>query len=259
MNKVLSHEKPKAVEDSLGGWSGSKSLIMASDQEILVVQATVGKPDSFTAQFFLGGAEPPFVGANNAIRALAEILWTVQGNTVRRLVSVVNGMSITGRADNFNLKVFDASAAPSNPTFVTYPVSALVSRGQRAGTPNPPYLYQNVNAGAVRGAGIVFGVPSGVGAGTLINVPQNVGVNSVWLDFYIPSVVPVVPANIGNNEVWAVQHTAGAVGTVTTGNYSVFNQWWPIGPGCELIRIQNLTAAIGVNTGFVTPTWGIDG
>ena len=242
----------------LGGWSGTKNLIMGSDQEVLVVQAKVGKPDSFTAQFFLGAAEPPFVGANSPIRALAEVLWTVKGNSVRRLVSVVNGMSITGRADNFNIRVFDFSAPPVNPVVVGYPIAALVSRGQRASLPNQPFLYLNANAGAVRGAGIAFAVPSG-GGGTDINVPQNAGVNSVWLDFYIPSVIPVVPSEILNNTMRATQLSAGLATTITTGNFSVFGRWWPIGPGTELIRIQNFTAGIGVNTGFVTPMWGIEG
>lgn len=256
---MLSHERNQSGKE-LGGWAGSKSLLMGSDQEALVVQAKVGEPDSFTAQFFLGPGEPPFVGPNSPIRPLAEILWTVKGNTTRRLVSVVNGMSITGRADNFNIKVFDFSAPPASPATVSYSVSVLVSRGQRASGPNYPYLYLNANTGATRGAGINFAVPSGVAAGALITVPQNCGINSVWLDFYIPVPgIAGVPLNIGNNEVHATQHSSGGVTTVTVGNFESFGKWWPIVSGTDLLRIQNWTGLVGVNTGIVTPIWGIDG
>jgi hypothetical protein len=220
-----------------------------------------GKAQNFTAQFFVSnriGYIPPSVPANpiipppiaiGNITPVGEILWSIGGNTQRRLISIYDGAVITGVAEHFAINATDATDLSDTTNQTMYDVTITAAGGVRGSTALPP-VYQtyieNNNTGDVE-----------FGTFTLAPTKQ---------------LVLVIPQNAG---VTSVMVTAGSSGTILTDTDFAFTQsngsgelkrynptlynFVPLSPQATYITFHNLTAAIwGVSIDF-SVTWGIDG
>lgn len=217
------------------GWSVSGDLIAGKSDAGIALQANFeNEPGNYTVQF--GVTYPPTDQSGNIITAQAEIVWTVEGNDVRRLVNIANGMSVTGTAQAVKVTMRDSTTLGGGKQPFPYPVSAQVVKGSRPSVEHPPFLYAN--------SIVVFN-----GSNADFTIPQNAGISSVQ--------VYVKPEPVGINiplGQLTVYHITGALGVIN-GYDPREVSWVPIAPGSEKIRVQNDSAGL---VRFST-VWGIDG
>lgn len=253
-----------------GGWSATGTMRNDGESKAAHLQVNFaereGNPSpskNYTVQFSVG---PTFLTstkqlAHLPVNPVAEIVWSVEGNSVRRLVSVTNGMSVTGVGEAVKVSVKDDTLSSFAGNHCTYQVDITCAPGSRASTQQPPTYYPEtrdqsgtfsiVGAGPVAYPGHTIDVP----------VPQNAGVISYfaqWMAFD-----PITFATIAATEVdWFIEELAG--GSLTLKKYSAeqVNGWVPISPGCDTIRIHALFPNIGALAPWqldTNITFGIDG
>lgn len=193
-----------------------------------------------------GGAKPLFM-------AEAVIDWTIEGNNVRRRVSLRDGMTISGSGQSVSVNVYDVtptanpSAYSSGPftANLQYTVNVQMCEGIRAPTAAPPLL---VPPSSVVGAGSTGTDLSpgffSVNAQTMTYaIPQDAGITAVM-------VVPNDPAAAGATTSKALQvfcEFQNSVGGFDTGQFSPTqwpDTWIPIPPGTDQIKITGLGAGV---------------
>lgn len=240
-------EPPRTI-----GWS-QRGLLKANSSAVIGVQLQVdfsGQMQTHTIQFD-GFDNNLDVGngpdARTAV-AEAEILWSVEGNTIRRLVSVLDGQSVSGAAQAVAINIRDVTL---NGNAVEYSVGMSVVPGLRASTEQPPTLRINGINSAVPGVPIQFGtglVPAGSMTWT---VPANCGAISAM----ISSAVVGVAANLDDSDLliaFSVSNTQIIKRLDARGS----NLWIPLFSGTRTITVTNNSAA---KTIHVSCTLGIDG
>lgn len=155
-------QKSQLVSAPSGGWSRSGDLKTADPNQPLSFQVNFPTAGYYTLQFEV----KPNANANGgSVKPIAEIVWTVGGNSVRRKVSVANGKSISGGGESIGVTIHDEATAIVSPQGL-YQVSFSVSPGSRPSENQPATL---------DGAAAV----SLANAATLtVPIPQNVGVIS---------------------------------------------------------------------------------
>lgn len=230
------------------GWSKSGPLITNDPNPMgdgLTMQANFPSCDTYTVQF---GITPPVSLTNPTVNGvfgtLAYIYWTVKGNTILRVVSVGNGVSVTGVGEAVKvLVVDDTPRVTSGFGFVdqnTYQAQITVARGSRATTSQSP-TYSN-------GSALVLGPLSNV----TVSVPQGFGVNSVMVgitDAAVaagpPAVIALLRTPLGETLFNWSPDAGGAAPTFV-----------PVPPAATQLKIFNLDAA---KSATYTIVWGIDG
>lgn len=215
-------------------WSKSESLNVG-DTRTVNMQRDFEVPGSYTVQFGIQNDDP----TGQIVRAQAEIIWSVDGNSVRRVVDAINGTSVSGTAEGVQVYVRDQSRAFGVGTS-PYLVSIQVVQGTRPSVQQPPYL-TDANISHIFNAG----------ANSLdITVPQNSGVISLYA-----AVGPQVVGNpIAAYDVLVQQRsTTGFV--LKTYDPRDF-EWVPLSSGADIIRIAQ---AAGAPATRWTLTFGIDG
>lgn len=190
----------------------------------------------YTVQFHIDVraiADPLFKFLNPTAR----VMFAVEGNTVQRRLSVVNGASISGVCDTVAVEVVDETdflAPPAPPALpLDYQVTITVAPYPRPSSGSPPVLRGSAGLIAVAG-----------GAVTLLPIPQDSGVNSV-LVFASPSGggVPLVSQEDLN--------------TVTIASWTPTNTFVPLFPQAGTISLGNLGPPLSnVNYNVL---FGIDG
>jgi len=143
------------------------------------------EPGNYTIQFNVTNIRPTRNGDGPGnITPTAEVIWSVEGNSVRRLVSVVNGTSITGIGQGIRVRVFDETDPGDTTAQQSYTVSVQVTRGSRPSIQQPPTYgqYYTDSQGNVLFSSIVVLA----GGASIIQVPQNIGAVSVWITAYYP-------------------------------------------------------------------------
>lgn len=219
------------------GWQSFGTLTRLDGQQGVALQANFETPGEYTVQFDLQATSEVEI-TNGPCRAIAEIVWSVEGNDIRRRVSVAKGMSVTGIGQGVKVVIRDVSEGG---TTAQYTVSAVVARGARSAQQQPPIL-EDAN---------IFLLPAGGGA-EQIEVPQNAGVISVY-----------VPIATSGSDRWEaipdgiveVIHADGAGGANKRYNPLAF-QWVPLSPGTLNIIVSSGTTAPELQ---FKPVWGIDG
>jgi hypothetical protein len=247
----INKEMPIQVNSKTFGWSAS-GRVGAGDSSGTINQANgvslqanfkeKGLAGDFTAQFTIGAPSRDLLLGERQ-RAVAEIIWSVEGNDVRRLVSCTNGLSVSGTAEAVKITIRDESENQTTPLF-DYPVSIQIAPGTRPSTNQPPYYevsgYTEVN--------------NGVAEITL--VPENAGVISLYVAVATDDGVPLEPGDI--TVEMRSGKTAGT-GTLLKSFDPVLNNGFvPISPGCQRIEIT-MHATATATSAFITPVWGIDG
>jgi hypothetical protein len=223
------------------GWQQAGELVTGQRDQVVTMQANFPEPDTYTCQFSI--VTPPPVLATPPgfpqFDAQAEVRWSVEGQSVSRLISIGNGTSITGVGQAVRVRMVDVLSSTLSAFFNhPYVVSVQCSRGQRPAQEKPPTLKGLA-------AGITTIVP---GASLVIPIPPQAGVISAYL------FVDAFPTANRPIQVRAVQRT----GVVSIGFWDplVTQGWIPILPNASLIEVFN-DAAVG--DVVVSLTWGIDG
>lgn len=218
--------------------SRSGTLIPGSDQrvnfQLPFFLNPEGKkdPGSYVVQLSINDPNP--VAANFRVEAKAEIIWSVSGNSIRRTVDCVNGMSVAGVAEGVSVNVYDdSSIGGGSPE--PYIVSIQVAKGSRASIQQPPYYTMPLNS---------------ITAGSFIatDIPQNIGAISARVD--------IGPEDAGDNisefDLEVLQQYGG--GTLKA--YSPKAGWVPLAPATRQISIVSGPAAVNAYFQIVL---GIDG
>ena len=231
------------TKKGLRGWSKFAELATFDTGNRPTMQAQFDEPGDFTVQFAL---EPALLPLLSPIECIAIIEWKVAGNTVRRRVTVGNGMSVTGTAEAVHVTFFDAST--TGIAGVKYTVTVNVAPGVRPTVQQPALLIPPIVLAAAPNNPIVL-APAGTHD---YPVPQDSGAISVYVS--VGSFAPILPGPIPDQSV-TVRHLAP--GGFILKNYDPRNFIWvPLSPGTERIQVANLSliAALRFQVHF-----GIDG
>jgi len=248
-------DRPRQQESFLKGWSASGKLLVGvpnpaaidveTENSLEAVNLAVNftRPNTYTLQFSTNALQKP--NPTQTVRTLAEIIWSVSGNSVRRLISVLNGTSISGSGEGVTAKVFDWSGS-SAVARTSYNVGVLLSPGIRGSTSQPPTL--EMARDFVRGNGVLVNINAGTDVDFLI--PVNAGVNSVFFSVTTGGFVPILPENVK-----FVQEAPFGQGQKAGDLSGVGFKWWPISAGASKINVDNNTA----QSIQVAATWGVEG
>jgi hypothetical protein len=167
-----------------GGWSNSGTLIAMQPRESTAVQlqAVFEQSGNYTVQFSVD--RKTFAGV--VVNPTAEIIWSCEGNSVRRVVSVVNGLSVSGMGQACKVTIYDATPGTFVFPGVEYVVAAQVVPGVRASNQQPPTF-----APIIAGYPGIGSIMLSAGSSVVVDIPQNIGAISTYITAGA-SPVPVV-------------------------------------------------------------------
>jgi hypothetical protein len=114
------------------GWQVSSTLSLYNRTTVPSLQADFKVAGAYTVQFDTGA----LFG-----RTEADIVWSVEGATVRRTVSVAKGVEISGVGQGVKVTLRDVTVFTVAVPETAYAVSAQVAPGTRANTRIPPLLW----------------------------------------------------------------------------------------------------------------------
>lgn len=237
-------DKTKAIE----GWSGSTVFHVGQDDgltldfshEELTLQVQFAKIGYYTiqAQFSTPQTEAGFLGSSKvSVKGELECLWSVEGNTIRRVSHVANGFSISGLGESVNIRLKNLSTPTVNEETFLFDINVGVSiaPGTRPtfGGAQPPIIAREFPLLTTN----FFGPRQ-------ISVPNNVGSYCVYM------------LGVGDlaNAFWGGQIAIDPDVGPSTFESRVFNKWVPLPPGANLIL---LTAGAGDIR--IMPIFGIEG
>jgi hypothetical protein len=214
----------------------------------------MGGAGVYTIQFYVvpPGADPINPAFSGFYQAIAVITFSVEGNFVKRVVSIGDGVSISGCGQAVEVDVYDTTPPmqdddgnPYNTPGLPYTVGILVTEGTRASTALPP-TYINAVASDLSAFGVINDK-------VIYPVPVNAGVVSA----------KIFVCNNGqsgvNPNVTVQQLTPGAgiypASVLAEYNPCINTGFEPIVPGCQQILIINNATT----TCSVMIIWGVDG
>lgn len=220
------------------GWQQSGQLVTGNSDRIVMLQAAFPESGTYTVEI---GVTPPLLQSRFFV-AEAEIVWKVEGGFVRRVISVIDGATISGVGQAVSVTIRDVSIDPGAAIVLgeTYTVYIQVARGSRPSVEQPPRLIRPSPST------LIYSVTSiGPTASQVFDVPEDAGVISVYIGAAnivaaTPTEFYAIMANPGQN-VMIVKDPVG---------------WIPLVPGTNTVTLTNLDA---VNNLIVTLIWGIDG
>jgi hypothetical protein len=230
-----------------GGWSKSGELQLGNPLQELSLQCNFPQAGFYTVQF--GVQVDPAILVPDIV---AEVTWSVEGNDVRRKISVANGATISGTGQACRVVIRDETAGIVPPG-ANYSVFALVSPGTRPGSHIRPLLrtpwpVQTAVIPAVIVGDIAFIPPGGTAN---IDVPVNAGATSIDVEGALNGahgalvLTDLVVAQIGA----APFPVKGYYPWIETG-------FVPLAPKARTILISNESAADTIAAAIL---WGIDG
>lgn len=134
----------------------------------------VPDPGNYTVQFNVTDSND-LGTSGDFVLPRAEIVWSVGGNSVRRVIDCTDGASISGTAEGVAVNVYDDSNITLS-TVVPYTVSIQVAKGTRPSVEQPPiYSLPIILLGVDATADVV--IPEDIGAISLaaVVVPSAIG------------------------------------------------------------------------------------
>ncbi len=236
-------------EQKHNGWSIAGTLQRENAQKKLSLQRAFGPEaaGAYTVQFSLQplGPEPTIKEA--ARRTVADIEWSVAGNTIRRRISIGDGTTISGNAEAVRVVLSDATPFYVNHDTSFYEVSITIIRGTRQTTLVPPIL--NI------GDPSVLGISGGGSNDVTIPVPQGVGVNGFYSSVTAALAATHVWAALPAGTVEAYQRQNGATPAEMYFDPTSY-QWIPLLPGAGQLYFANTSLTLEINLKVL---WSIDG
>lgn len=207
------------------GWQQSGNIRVRNSSDRVTLQANFKKAGYYTVQFSITPNFSPLAEGID-VAAIAEITWSVEGQTIRREVAVYSGATISGPGQGIKVVVRDNSPTAVFPA-LDYTVSIQVTPGTRANIQQPPIL-PGTNTGVVL---------VGPGASASIDIPQGAGIVSVMNPVAIPPGPVAIPLTtftaliriFSNAVILASYHPLQTLGFV------------PIPPGAITVTLANLS------------------
>jgi len=241
-NEGLTQEAPAGA---LHAWAQSAvinpegaNVAIKNGQSSFSLQCRLETPSVFTVEFEIGPSLDPDIPLP-INKPTAEIEWTVNGNTVRRVISVVNGTSISGTAEFVKVKFFELETGTST---APYAATAMVSPGTRAGRVQP--TNQSTDAVDLDAAGI--GGPGEV----FIDVPQDKGI----ITFRVFAWDAAETGALDMTKILVAQQTS-ANNTISAFQDPNEAKFVHLNPSVTVIKVINL----GAVAARVYIVWGVDG
>lgn len=227
------------VTQAYVGWSMADELTTRNSVSVPVPPKQLQLQCSFdrqmqthTVQF--NAPDNDVVLTGTGIICEAEIIWAVEGNTVRRYVSVADGLAISGEAQSVTVNIFDMSLTN---TVRAYRVGCNVAPGVRPDTQQPPTL----RVSGFRSSGGVTTGPFPF-AGTLTpgdvmsyTIPPNVGAISSYVALSAPNGSP----QLGVANDFSVRHETASGAIVREYGIEGCFRFVPLYGGVRTIRITN--------------------
>ena len=205
------------------GWSQSGDLTAGGSGREVTMQANFPAPDVYTVQFNILSSTGQIPNPE------AVVTWKVEGNFVDRLISVANGMTISGVGQGCRIRVYDNSQAI---TGFDYTASIQVSRGSRPASTVPP-TYAPIRAAGFPGRIVVPATST-----ASITIPQNKGINSVQITASgIGGLVLLTRVDVS---AWQESSVGG--GTKLKEWFPPETNWVAIAPSAETLVLNNRTA-----------------
>lgn len=236
------------------GWSQS-GILQANGSTSVAVQLQVdftGQIQTHTIQFD-GFNDDLDVGALPATTAIteAEILWSVKGTTIRRLISVLDGQSISGMAQSVTVNMRDVTI---NGNGSDYRVGMTVVPGVRANIQQPPSLRISGENSAAPGVVIPFGTGLAAGDFATWTIPPNVGAVSAMIGVGTRN-GGGGPQSLLDSDL-AIQYIASNTAVLKRLDVRSGNLWIPLFSGTRTIKAFNNSPTKIID---VSCTIGIDG
>lgn len=203
------------------GWSTNGQLTVGDPDGQVSLQRTFRKAGMFTLTFF---ADYPRDVVDTVVRAEADIDWTVAGNTIRRRVTLANGLAISGLCESVRVVAVDVTTLGVGATPVDYDVGISVAEGVRAPNPIPPTLSSRERVRAIAN-----------GAFDTFDVPDGVGINGVMV--VVMGVNPAAP--LPDNSILVQVETATGIGLLRYDPNQVGPKFMPISGDSDHLFIQN--------------------
>jgi hypothetical protein len=221
-----------------GGWQVFGTLVVGSGSsgQNIHAQADFPKAGYYTIEFSID------VPASGQFDAVAEVVWSVEGNDVRRFISVGSGTTISGTGAGVKVKVYDRSGSTFTGFFGTeYKASLLISPGTRPSEEKPPTLV------AETATGLTF-IQVTPGSSTTIAIPRNAGVTSVNVVAFAGVVLDPTSCSVFLSASTPMKEYFP----------SEPDQWVPVPPNANSVILNNNFPALGPNINFFV-TFGIEG
>lgn len=232
-------EIPMEDTEHVTGWSASGDLdplTPGPSGQVVHLQVKFPEAGNYTVQFNVSDPNALFLVNNEVVRAQAEVVWSINGQQVRRLVDCVNGLSITGTAEAVAVNIVDRSDVTVSPV-VPYLATVTVAKGTRSSVQQPPtYTGERVRLGALGGASIP--VPEGAISVNVTIAPLIIG-------------APIVP------EQHIVRETGNGGINLKSWNPTLFQGWIPLAAGATKISFEQ--SALQAQEFYYFTSFGIDG
>lgn len=223
------------------GWQQAGKLKIGDPVQAVTLQADFqNEPGNYTIQF--GIVKPP--NANALYVAKADIYWSVEGQTLKRTITVGNGVSISGTAQGVKVRVYDDTATTFPAAVIVpnteYTVAVQVVKGTRPNVGKPPTLYvAPVNVGPLSFQNI--------------NIPADAGVISVNVQIGVAAVA-IIPIPF---TAQCIVEDVGGLTTLTTFVPTENNAGFiTLPPGSAILSLYNGSAG---DTYTMQVNFGIDG
>ncbi len=238
-------------QSASGGWGASGTLVTGGINEetgkAVSLQAEFPRAGNYTVQATLLLTGGPPDGTHPAPRADLLVNWSVEGHTIKRRVSIGQGISLTGVGQAVSIQAVDKTelfVGPPADESLEYTVVIQVAPGTRGSTALPPTL---VEGGSSNG-GVT---PVNAGANIDFAVPQDAGVTSVFITAVPIGSPPVLPA-AGLIQVIVEDAAGGALMVYDPRDF----QFVALPPNATNINVRNYSL---INSVEISMTFGIDG
>ena len=215
------------------GWAQSGNLYTGTDNS--VVKLMVERFDRaavYTVQIGLNVGDAD----GQPVQAEAEVIWSINGTPIRRVVSVSQGCSISGVTESARVTVYDKTPHVEGSTVYEYVALVNVAPGPRAATTLPPFLRTWPTTQSLAASD-----------STQVQVPDNAGVVGFRLSVFAAGAAGATVVMTDNLGTVYDQYI------VPPGANSIFV---PLAPGTTQIVVTNNDAA---NPIYLSGQWAIDG
>lgn len=217
------------------GWGNSGKLVTGvASQQVQLAKTFDNQIQTHTIQF--DGPDNTLVLTGSQIRCRAEVLWMVNGNTVRRLLEVQDGASISGSAQGVNVNVFDRSIV-GGATPIEYNVSIVAVPGVRPSVEKPPILMPDGRTSGLPALVQNYYMTLPAAETATWTIPPNAGV-----------ITALITAGNRNNPMAsddvAIRHRSAAGTVVNLYDLQGCYKYMPVMPNVATITLTNGTADV---------------
>ncbi len=244
----------EGMNEQTGGFGITVPMVTGSNQPVSLINQQYGlrKAQTFTIQFGINPAPtlstlvPPAItptaGPPAPVNCQATLQWVENGNQVQRIITVGNGVSISGMGTGLQVTLQDIPIGADYVNGLAYQVTGLLSPGLRPAFTFLPYLITPLAPSSTTSLAVM--APNTT---MTVQIPVNAGVRAV--------------------EITAVGNGAGNTADVIAAASSstvAYKEWVVTGAptavglpsGCIQIVIQNRSTTVAATVSLL---WLIDG